>query len=46
MARHLNLEVIAEGVEKKEQLDWLIECGCNGFQGYYFGPLYRAKVYI
>lgn len=37
MARHLKLEVIAEGVEKKEQLDWLIECGCNGFQGYYFG---------
>lgn len=37
MARHLNLEIIAEGVERKEQLDWLIECGCNGFQGYYFG---------
>jgi len=37
MARHLNLEIIAEGVERKEQLDWLIQCGCNGFQGYYFG---------
>jgi diguanylate cyclase (GGDEF)-like protein len=37
MARHLNLDMIAEGVETKEQLDRLIECGCNGFQGYYLG---------
>lgn len=37
MAQHLNLELIAEGVETKEQLDYLIKCGCNGFQGYYFG---------
>ena len=37
MAQHLNLDIIAEGVERREQLDWLIECGCNGFQGYYFG---------
>ncbi|NOQ80249.1 MAG: EAL domain-containing protein [Gammaproteobacteria bacterium] len=37
MARHLNLELIAEGVETKEQLDYLVKCGCNGFQGYYFG---------
>ena len=37
MAQHLNLELIAEGVETKEQLDYLVKCGCNGFQGYYFG---------
>lgn len=37
MAKHLNLEVIAEGVETKEQLEYLINCGCTGFQGYYFG---------
>lgn len=37
MAQHLNLGVIAEGVETKEQRDYLIKCGCNGFQGYYFG---------
>ncbi|MCK5191917.1 MAG: EAL domain-containing protein, partial [Methylococcales bacterium] len=37
MAQHLNLGLIAEGVETKEQCDYLIKCGCNGFQGYYFG---------
>ena len=37
MAQHLNLELIAEGVETKEQLDYLVKCGCNVFQGYYFG---------
>ena len=36
MARHLGLSVIAEGVENQEQLDFLIEKGCNAFQGYYF----------
>jgi EAL domain-containing protein (putative c-di-GMP-specific phosphodiesterase class I) len=36
LARHLNLAVVAEGVETKEQLDYLIECGYSGFQGYYF----------
>ncbi|MCK4841391.1 MAG: EAL domain-containing protein [Methylococcales bacterium] len=37
MARHLDLELIAEGVETKEQFDYLVKCGCNGFQGFYFG---------
>ena len=36
MARHLGLSVIAEGVENQGQLDFLIEKGCNAFQGYYF----------
>jgi diguanylate cyclase (GGDEF)-like protein/PAS domain S-box-containing protein len=36
MARHLGLEVVAEGVETKEQLDFLLEKGCKFFQGYYF----------
>jgi diguanylate cyclase (GGDEF)-like protein/PAS domain S-box-containing protein len=47
MAQHLNLELIAEGVETKEQLDYLVECGCNGFQGYYFGhpvPDYKMSL--
>lgn len=30
------MTVIAEGVETKEQLDMLIEMGCECFQGYYF----------
>ncbi|MDH5387914.1 MAG: EAL domain-containing protein [Gammaproteobacteria bacterium] len=36
MASHLGLEVIAEGVETKEQLMFLTEKGCQNFQGYYF----------
>jgi len=34
MATNLNLEIIAEGVETKEQLDFLMHCGCNEIQGY------------
>ncbi len=30
------LNVIAEGVETKEQLDWLVEYGCQQVQGFYF----------
>ncbi len=37
MAQGLNLRTIAEGVEKKEQLDILRELECGQIQGYYFG---------
>jgi len=44
MARHLGLDVIAEGVETREQLDFLIDKGCEAFQGYYFDkPLPASK---
>jgi diguanylate cyclase (GGDEF)-like protein/PAS domain S-box-containing protein len=36
MTKHLELGVIAEGVETREQLDFLKEKGCTAFQGYYF----------
>lgn len=36
MAHHLNLTVVAEGVEKKEQLDCLRALGCDQVQGYYY----------
>lgn len=38
MAHNLGLEVIAEGVEKKEQLDILREMLCDSVQGFLYSP--------
>lgn len=37
MAENLNLDVIAEGVENKEHIDFLTGLGCHVMQGYYYG---------
>ncbi|HPQ24828.1 MAG TPA: EAL domain-containing protein [Gammaproteobacteria bacterium] len=37
MARHLGMDVIAEGVETNEALTFLRSRGCRKFQGYLFG---------
>ena len=36
MAEKLNLGILAEGVETKEQVDILGKIGCDNVQGYYF----------
>lgn len=38
LAHNFNLKVIAEGVEKRKQLSFLRECGCEGAQGYLICP--------
>ncbi|QIR74921.1 EAL domain-containing protein [Sulfurospirillum diekertiae] len=37
IGKSFNMEVIAEGVETKEQFERLKEMGCHFFQGYFFG---------
>ncbi|SFV50272.1 diguanylate cyclase/phosphodiesterase (GGDEF & EAL domains) with PAS/PAC sensor(s) [hydrothermal vent metagenome] len=36
LAGSLNLTIIAEGVEKQEQIDYLRDSGCHYIQGYYY----------
>lgn len=49
MAHSLKLKVVAEGVETKEQLEFLRRCGCEEVQGYYFSrphPVGRAELFL
>ncbi|HEV2511205.1 putative bifunctional diguanylate cyclase/phosphodiesterase [Bosea sp. (in: a-proteobacteria)] len=41
----LDIEVVAEGVETREQLDFLIDEGCNYMQGYMLGRPLPAEQY-
>jgi EAL domain-containing protein (putative c-di-GMP-specific phosphodiesterase class I) len=43
LARGLNLDVVAEGVETAEQLEFLRAAGCGQIQGYYFSPALPAS---
>lgn len=44
LARHLDLSVVAEGVESEEQLAFLAERGCQYIQGYLTGKPMPAHV--
>lgn len=37
MAKRLGMHTLAEGVETKEQMDFLKKIGCERIQGYYYG---------
>ena len=36
LIKDLNMATLAEGVETKDQADWLTELGCDYLQGFYF----------
>jgi EAL domain-containing protein (putative c-di-GMP-specific phosphodiesterase class I) len=44
LARHMDLSVVAEGVETEEQLAWLAQRGCQYIQGYLTGKPMPANV--
>ncbi|QOJ22926.1 MAG: EAL domain-containing protein [Gammaproteobacteria bacterium] len=43
MAHSLNMHVVAEGVESKEQIDFLKQRGCRQYQGFYFSKPLPAR---
>lgn len=46
MMRDIDKELVAEGVETKENLDQLKDMGCHFIQGYYFSKPLPAKEFI
>lgn len=45
MAKWLNMPVVAEGVERREQVDFLRSIGCEYVQGYYFAKPMPVQEY-
>ncbi len=46
IAKRLNLNLVAEGVEKESEIARLVSLGCDIFQGYYFSKPLRADEII
>jgi EAL domain-containing protein (putative c-di-GMP-specific phosphodiesterase class I) len=46
MISELGMSVFAEGVETKDQADWLTELGCDYLQGFYFAKPMPKKDFI
>src|SRR6185503_12850769 len=45
MARNLGLDVVAEGVETRAQLDFLRASGCDAYQGFHFSVPLPANAF-
>jgi EAL domain-containing protein (putative c-di-GMP-specific phosphodiesterase class I) len=46
MGRNLNMDVVAEGVEDEDQLNFLQNLGCTYVQGLLFGQPMSADNYL
>lgn len=49
LAKSLKMRIVAEGIEKKEQVDFLAKLGCDMIQGYYFAkpmPVYEFEAQV
>ena len=46
LAHDIHMEVVIEGVETKEQVEFLQEIGCDEIQGYYFSKPMSKDEYI
>ena len=46
LGKHLNMDVVVEGVETQEQLDFLVKIGCREIQGYYFSKPLAKEVFM
>ncbi len=46
LAKQLHIKVVAEGVETKQQLDFLYKNDCNQIQGYYFAKPMPVQEFI
>ena len=46
MGKGLGMEVIAEGVENRDQAAFLLACGCPRAQGFLFGPPMEPEAFL
>lgn len=46
LAKSLNMRTVAEGVEEKDQVDFLAEQGCDMIQGYYYAKPMPGDEYM
>ena len=46
LGRGLGIRVLAEGVERREEYEWLRRHGCEHFQGYYFARPMSGEAFV
>ena len=46
LGKHLRMDVVVEGVETKEQVEFLSKIGCHHIQGYYFSKPLDKEIFM